>query len=422
MSWLPYLCVLIVLALVQMPVRRALGPAVKIGDESGYVKCGALADPYCPGQFLRVPLMAWLSLQAHRFSSNPERFLRLATSLASAMTILISMLSAQMIGGVQAALLIGLLLVFMPGRIILSHHIWPDIWLGLWLSLACLLLIYPDLSFNLRALSLGTVAALAFLTRFDALLMAPFAGIALVPLPFQSWVVILLPTLVMFAVLSIRNARRYGIPWPDNTWMLNLMIAAGETWQEKAAGIEVQRQVLKVFADWSKLTQADRQSVGFVSLATLLKRPVQAISGVFLRLWAGLGPDSFVLQRLLPPIGKAYPGISRRILPGLQIALNFAFPIFISLTILALLVAGPPAPVILWPGLALFAATLINNRNRYRQAWLPAAALLLVSAMSAPGFWPALLSAESIPAWIFSAGLAMALVCFRVRPEMEGSP
>ena len=77
--------------------------------------------------------MAWLSIQANRYSDHPEQWLRSATSAASTITILVSMISAQVVVGTEASLLIGWLLVFMPGRIILSYHIWPDIWLGLWL-------------------------------------------------------------------------------------------------------------------------------------------------------------------------------------------------------------------------------------------------------------------------------------------------
>ncbi|MFC1702635.1 hypothetical protein ACFL1J_07890 [Pseudomonadota bacterium] len=126
MILLPYLFVATVLVLVQLTVRHAMGAAVSIGDEGDYINCGKQADPYLPGIFLRVPLMAWMSKQAHRYSSNPERVLRSASGIASMVSIMLCMLSAQFLGGINAALLIGLLLVFMPGRIILSSHIWPD--------------------------------------------------------------------------------------------------------------------------------------------------------------------------------------------------------------------------------------------------------------------------------------------------------
>lgn len=395
-----------------------MGPVKRVGDESRYIKCGARADPYSPELFLRVPLMAWLSKQAHRYSSHPEHMLRSATNVASTVTILASMISAGILGGTQASLLIGLLLVFMPGRIILSHHIWPDIWLGLWLSLACLILVWPGLSLNLSAVLLGTVAALAFVTRFDALLIAPFAGFALAPLSIWQWAFILLPTLVIFVALSIRNARRYQIPWPDNTWMFNIMITAGETEQKQTARMQVNDEVRKVVVIWNQLTHPDRFNTGIASLRKLVERPVRALFGVFLRLWASMGPDSFVLQRLLPPSGLAYPDISGHFLRVLQISLKLAFPIFASMIILALLVSRSPAPDFLWPTLAVAAATLIHNRTRYRQAWLPGAALLLVSAASAPGFWSKLLSVESATAWLVGIGLAVALIRLRVRPEM----
>ena len=399
-----------------------MGPVVRVGDENGYIKCGALADPYIPGQFLRVPLMAWLSKQAHRYSSNPEYMLRSATSVASTVSILATMLSAQFLGGVQAAFLIGLLLVLMPGRIILSHHIWPDIWLGLWLSLACLILVSPELPSNLRALLLGTVAALAFITRFDALLLAPFVGFGMAPLSILHWILILAPVLIIFIGLSLRNARRYQIPWPDNTWMFNVMIADGEAKREQAGRFQVPHEVQIVLAEWKNLTQQGRLASSLASLRRLLARPVRAFWGVLLRLWASLGPDNFVLHMLLPPEGTAYPEISERLHHGLQSVLIFAFPMFASATVLAFLVAGPPAPLILWPTLALAVGSLIHNRTRYRQAWLPGAALLLISAMSEPGFWPTLLSAESTVEWVVSVGLALALIRFRIRPDTRGNP
>ena len=417
MSWLPYILVLSVLVLVQWLVRRAMGPVVSVGDEGGYISCGGQVDPYCPKVFLRVPLMAWLSRQSHRDSSNPERSLRFATSVASAATILVSMVSAQILGGFQGSLLIGLLLVVMPERIILSHHIWPDIWLGLWLSLACLILVWPGLSLNLSIMLLGVVAALAFMTRFDALLLAPFVGFGLMPLSFWQWMFILLPTLFVFAGLSIRNARRYKIPWPDNTWMFNLMIAAGETEQKRAEQIRIQREVGKAFVVWNQQSHPDRFTSGVASFRKLAARPVRAFTDLLLRVWASLGPDSFVSQRLLPPIGRAYPEISGRFNHGLHIALRFAFPIFVSATCLAILVGELPAPAILWPTLALAVATLIFTRTRYRQAWLPGAALLLVSTVSTSGFWSKLLSVDSAVEWLLAISLAVALVRFRVRFE-----
>lgn len=422
MILLPYLFVATVLVLVQLTVRHAMGAAVSIGDEGDYISCGKQADPYLPGIFLRVPLMAWMSKQANRYSSNPERVLRSASGIASMVSIMLCMLSAQFLGGVNAALLIGLLLVFMPGRIILSSHIWPDIWLGLWLSLVCLILVYPDLSSNLRTLLVGAVAALAFITRFDALLLAPFAGFGLAPLPFLEWVFILSPTLLVFAFLSIRNARRYRIPWPDTTWMFNIMIAAGETGKSKAHNVHVEEEVQKVLTVWQKLEYPGRLSTVIASLRSLFTRPIRAISGVLVRLWASLGPDSFVLHRLLPPDGSAYPGISEKFNSALKIALLVAFPLFISMTILALLVVEPSLPPILWPTLAFATASLIHNRTRYRQAWLPGAALILVTAISEPGFWSILLSTESTIKWLAAIALVISLVRFRTRPEKRENP
>jgi len=419
MNWNAYLSVIFAFVAVHLWARLAMGPAVSIGDEKAYISCGGEQDPYSPGQFLRVPLLAWFSKQAHRHSSDPEKWLRSASTLVSALTILVSMVSAQHIGGENAAFAVGLLLVFMPGRIVLSYHVWPDIWLGFWLSLICLVMVYPELPINLRAGLLGTVAALAFMTRFDALLLAPVTGIGLAPASIYSWLLILLPTLLAFAFLSIRNARRYQIPWPDNTWMFNFMVSARETEREQVARVQVDHEVWKVAADWNKLSTAERMSHGIKGLRTLLMRPVRLFFGALMRVWASMGPDSFVLQRLLPPTGLAYPQISASFCRGVQIALMIAFPIFASVTILALWVTETPLPGIWWPCLGLGVSSLIHSRTRYRQAWLPGAALLLVSAVFVPGFYPALLNRESGLEWLVCTGLVIALIYFPVRPEIR---
>lgn len=414
MILLPYLVVVSLLVLIQYSVRRAMGPSACIGDEVDYVRRGGATDPYAPGLFLRVPMMAWMSKQAHRFSSNPEWMLRSAAGVASATSIIACMMSAQILGGAPVMIFVGLLLLVMPGRVILSRHIWPDIWLGLWLSLSCLILVYPDLSSNFRAISLGLLASLAFITRFDALLLAPLSGFALAPLPIQGWVFILLPTLVAFAWLSARNARRYQIPWPDTTWMFNVAIAAGET-EKKAGKVKVEQEIIEVVGVWNKLDEPGRLSSGLAGIRKLFARPLRTFSGVLMKVWASLGPDSFVMHRLLPPDGVAYPEISAGINRGLKIALTLAFPVFTSMMVLALLVSEASTSIVVWPTLAVAAATLIHNRTRYRQAWLPGAAVLLASALSSPGFWPRLLSRESIAAWAIAIVLAIALIRFRVR-------
>jgi len=420
MSWIPYLLFLFFMVFLQLSVRRVLGPMKMVGDENGYIACGAQVDPYRPEMLLRVPLMAWLSKQAHRYSSNPERFLRSATSLASMVTILVTMVSARITGGDAIAILVGLILVFMPGRLVLSHHIWPDIWLGLWLSLFCLVLVYPDLPPGLRAQLLGLVAALAFMTRFDALLLAPVTAFGVAPMAPWDWVFILSPTLLVFMVLSIRNAHRYRIPWPDTTWMFNLMIAAGETGQESASKVLVDQEVFKTATAWNQLSDPDRFATSITSIRRLLALPTRAIVGMFLRLWASIGPDSFVLHRLLPPTGCAYPEISERLNRGLGIALVLVFPVFISAALLALLVADQPVAVIIWPTIAFGVTSLFHNRTRYRQAWLPGAALLLVTTICTQGFWAMLLSPGSIIKWVACVGLALALIRFRVRSDVAG--
>ena len=136
-----------------------------------------------------------------------------------------------------------------------------------------------------------------------------------------------------------------------------------------------------------------------------------------MKLWASLGPDSFVLQRLLPAEGAAYPAISANLNRALKISLTVAFPVFISMTALALMVSKAPVSIVLWPTLAFIIATLIHNRTRYRQAWLPGAVLLLVSATSEAGFWSLLSNPESIVKWAGAIAFGFLLTHLRVRPD-----
>ena len=92
------------------------------------------------------------------------------------------------------------------------------------------------------------------------------------------------------------------------------------------------------------------------------------------------------------------------------------------MTVLAFLVAKPSLPVVLWPTLAFAAASLIHNRTRYRQAWLPGAALMLGTAVSEPDFWSISLSTESTTKWLVAIALAIALVYFRARSERRENP
>ncbi len=421
MSWWPYLVVLSAALLVRSLAFRAMGAAAPVGDEHGYIGAGAEPDPYAPGQFLRVPLMAWLSMLGHRISANPERMLRRMGGAASMLSIVATMASAQILGGWPAALCAGLLMTLMPGRIVLSRHIWPDIWLGLWLSLICLVLVYPDLPPDRRSLLLGLIAALAFLTRFDALLLAPLAGIGMGPSSPEQWVYILLPAAAAFLLLAIRNARRYGVPWPDTTWMFNLMIAANETDRGPTAPVFIENEVQRVMADWKQLSYRGRLIRSLASLRTLLTRPLRACWGLATRLWASLGPDSFVLYRLLPPEGIAYPQISGPFCRLLRVALTVAFPLFTVLMVLVLLLDGLSQPVLL-ATLALAVGGLIHNRTRYRQAWLPGAVLIVAPAIGAADFRTLLLSADAIPHWIAGAAIGLALVFLRVRPDTRREP
>lgn len=422
-SWLaqclPYLVVTVVMWGISR-VQRRMGPRIPVGDEVSYLQSAAQDDPDYPRPFLRMPFMTHLASWAGRLSADPEATLRRLTDGASWLTVLLCMLGGHIIGGPWAGLLAGLLVALSPGRIVLSRHIWPDIWLGLWLAAACLVMVWPGLSPDARALLLGLAAMQAFLTRFDAILLAPMAAWASHSPSVGDLALILLPTLVVAVLLSLRNLHRYGIALPDNTWLFNLTVAAQELDGPGRSPRRVGALVSRSLGRWSVQDQATNLDLGWRSLGRLARRAPRAALDALLRGWAALGPDSFALHRLLPPAGKAYPLIPAGLNRWLGRAL-VAYPTGLSaLALLACWMAGAVDRSLLLLSLSLFLGSLAHLRTRYQQAWLPGLVLLTVSAFAQPQFRLATGNGSGllVPALVCAAlALVSARLLVRLRPE-----
>lgn len=396
---------------VQRHVLMRLGKAAPIGDETGYLECGGRADPFEPGLFLRVPFMAVLSWAANK-SARPEIMMRGMSRMASLMTIVVTSLACWLVTGIWVALAVGLALAVMPSRIIYSNKIWPDQYLALWLSALCLLLVWPGIAHHVRAGMIGGVCAVAFLTRFDAVLAAPFSLLALVPADWGAVLFVLGPTALAFAILSIVNRARYGIAWPDNTWAFNLLVSAKEAEIAPGRTPRVEPTVRAAVSEWQRLDRHQQLRQG---LGGLLRKPHLLLGGAMRRLVSLAAPDTFALERLLPPSGHAYPEASNSTVGTLRTLLTYEFPILAALALVLIPAFGTSATW-LWPTLALVAGSVFMTRTRYRQAWIPGMLLMLADAarraqLEAPG------STELVILGVAVAGLAAVFSLVRLRKE-----
>jgi hypothetical protein len=394
----------------QWVFRALLGKSLLVGDERNYLEHGAGPDPFGPSMFLRVPFLPALSLVANR-TARPEPMLRALSQAASVLAVAATTLAAWIAAGPEVAVLAGMVLALLPSRVLYANRIWPDPWLALWLSLLCLLLVLPGLELHTRCAMAGVVCALAFCTRFDALLCAPLTLLAIdgIDTPGLAWVV--LPTALSFFGLSLRNHFRYGLALPDDTWIFNLLVAARELESNPPASVET--VVGDVASQWRALGAGQRR--------TLLRRQLGGRAGKLLpgavrRAWSMCGPDTFARERLLPPLGKAYAAPSKAAVRVLRLALRMEFPVLVSFALAASLYLGKLNLSWGWPTLALALGSIFHARTRYRQAWLPG---LLLIAATAPdkALWGQLLAREFLPFWAAILVTSCLLAFFELRPE-----
>ncbi len=341
-----------------------------VGDEAEYLNRGKSPDPYSPTLYIRVPLLPALSLLAHQRCQNPEECLRLFSMLSMLTTVLILIAMATSLYGWQVGLLMALLTLLQPELLIYSRHIWPEAYLSLCLTVVTLCLVTLSPGF-FQAIILGAVAATAFLIRFDQLVILPAVLLTWMTVGYmpdwRSLLCLTLPLLVSWLLLSVRNWRLYGIPWPDTTWVFNLRVAEAELVKPSAGSPVMNGQLIShAIAAVSEQEKPIPPITHIVS--SMRRRGGRFALQVILRGWAYIGPDTFVRQRLFPPTGAAY---TKALPMPFERWLQWAFPLLFSFAaVLALL--GAKAPV--WGSLivaSMLVSSLVFTRTRFRAPVIP---------------------------------------------------
>ena len=98
--------------------------------------------------------------------------MRLFCASASVLTFCLTMVSGWVIGGWIGACLAGLVLLFMPERLVIGNHVWPEAFLALWLSGLHLTLLLTHDPITSAAIC-GAIILLASLTRIEQLVLMP---------------------------------------------------------------------------------------------------------------------------------------------------------------------------------------------------------------------------------------------------------
>ncbi len=372
---------LVLAALVaQLGALWKMGTRRPVGDEKACLARGLSPDPYAPRQFLRPPLLPWLSAVCHRGGGNGESRLRLLMAVASFLTVALTAIAGWRLGGPEIALLASLLLAVQPERILIGCHIWPESVLAF--LLAALLVAHTLPATPALALAAGCLCILGVLTRID-FVVAP-------PLLLAAWwtqgppaaittAALLAPPIIALVWISLRNGRRYGIPLPDTTWAFNLMVASREPGLDGSRPFEIERAILAARTVWLRLrpTQAARR--GRTALLEILRSPRDLGRGIVRRLLTLVGPDTFVRQRLLPTYTDLGPPARRR----WDAALEITFPVLVTTLLIAAAVDLRLPASFAWPSLGMMtAALLFHARTRFRTTALPALSLLAAQGIT----------------------------------------
>lgn len=351
----------VVAILIQVVAGRGLGRRTPIGDENEYLARVRGPDPYGPAPFLRVPIF----IAFVRLARGRERLTAALLAALALATIALTAVAGGLVAGAAGALAVGGLYLLLPDRWLLSRHLWPDTLLAFFHALLLVLILLAKWGAEMSPWLLGGVAALAALTRIDAVVLVPALWLVLaVRGSGGDWLALALPSVVALGLLSLWHGRRYGIPWPDNTVGFNLMVMAEE---QRRPGAAVERVVGAAWARWDPAAGATADTG-----RSVLRRPVSLLLGALRRVVSMLGPDTFGRERLLGDAPGAYPELGvlpRRWLHG---ALRWSFP-----ALVALAAGGAVAqPALCRAPLTLAAATflagsLVHARTRYRFALLP---------------------------------------------------
>ena len=365
------------LALVlQLAILGGLAPRLLVGDEDEYLSRSRSKDPLDPATFLRPPLLPWMvALCAAGGDEKTEARVRLLMALTSVGSVVLTTVAGWHLGGWPVAAVSGGLLLLHPERLILGCHIWPDSPLAMVVALINLALITSP---PVPPLALGIACALGVLVRVDAVVLPPLVLLAMAAqggLPATSVLGVAAPSAVLLALLTVRNARRYGVVLPDDTWAFNLMVAAEEITDEAPGEFALEPLIARVSGEWSSMTIEGRSRAGLAALGRIVRSPGRVGRSVVRRTLTLIGPDTFVRQKLLgsttvyPRLGPA----GRRLLPAM---LQVASPMLVAAIVVGVFLHRPTAAYAI-PSLGLIAvAALAHARTRYRLAVLPTLCLL----------------------------------------------
>jgi hypothetical protein len=365
------------LALVlQLVILGALGPRLLVGDEYEYVSRSRSGDPTDPATFLRPPLMPWLAaLCAIDGGERAEVRLRLLMTLASVGSVVLTTVAGWHLGAWPVAVVGGGLLLLHPERLILGCHIWPDSLLAMVVALINLALITP---FPFPAFALGIVCAVGVLVRVDAVVLSPLVLLALAAeggVAATSFLTVAAPSVVVLALLVLRNIRRYGVALPEDTWAFNLMVAAEEIKDETPGEFALEPLIARVSREWSSMTSEGRSHAGLAALWRIVRSPMRFGRSVVRRTLALIGPDTFVSQKLVGQT-TVYPRLDsagRRLLARM---LQVASPMLVAAIVVGVFLYKPTAAYAI-PSVGLIAvAAFAHVRTRYRVAVLPTFCLL----------------------------------------------
>lgn len=389
---------------VELAAWRGLGRRIPIGDEVEYLARARSADAFSPEPFLRVPLMPALARLA---GSEPR--LRAFLALLSVATVTVTAGAAFLAGGAAGAVTCGLLLAILPDRVLLSQHVWPDVVLAFWQAALLLLLSWTTWVEPTPFWLWGLIVAGASLTRIDGVVLLPALSLHPALRSADSLGRALLnlwgPTVLALAAWSLRNSRRYGVPWPDTTIWFNVAVLEREQ-RNVGRPLPTEHLVRSAYGDWSGADHQRRASQSRAAVLRIVRRPGVWWSRFLLRSYQMLGADTFGIEKLLHPGNGAYPALgplSRRLFSRILVV---SFPLLAALAVASAALGPPALRAVFAPAIAVFvAACLVHARTRYRYALLPylsyaaswalwaaerswatwaAAALLSVVTLSAP--------------------------------------
>ncbi len=363
----------------QLAALRGMGRNRPIGDEKAYLARGRSEDPYAPRQFLRPPLLPWLSAVFCRGGDGMSR-LRLLMAIASFLAVVLTAVAGWRLGGPAIAVLAALLLAAQPERILIGCHIWPESLLALLLAALCAVHTLP--ATPAVALAAAGISTLGVLTRIDFAVVPPLLLAAWWQSHGMSALIaalLLAPPAIALLWISVRNGRRYGVPLPDTTWAFNLMLARREYDRAGSRAAEIEQTIQGLRKTWLPLSPAQSVRRGQAALSELLRSPAGLVRGIARRLLALAGPDTFVRQRMLPTYVDLSPPARRR----WNAVLKVAFPLQMTTLLIATAVTLEPPPSCAWPAFGLLAAAaLFHARTRYRVSVLPALSLWAAQALA----------------------------------------